>query len=336
MARTAPYIAAMCRPRTSSAFGDDGRIVPELLDANIAEFCRCIEKAAGDHGARLVLFPEFALSGYAPVSYEAWVEAGISFPGPEIDRIAQAARAANAYVVVQAAETHPALPDRYFLSAVILTPEGEVGLVHRKNYTLSLRTSPVEIYDRFVQVFGADAFYPVLETPIGNLAVSIAAEVHWPEAIRPLALKGAEVILNPIANAEGVDYLGRAGADIIRPARAFENLVYLGMTNIDGGTAEPAVYDYKGAAIGHAVDDGLFTLATINIGALREFRASGGMNLLAQIQPAILEDIAGLPLWPKNLLADTPATGFEQLMQAEQKAWAAMAGLGRGKLPGQD
>jgi len=333
MTDPAPYVAAMCRPRTPSAFDAQGRIVADALDANISIFCDCIAQAAEKHSARLVVFPEFALTGYAPTDNDGWVAASITFPGPEIDRIAQAAREANAYVLVQAAERHEAFPGRYFLSAVILTPEGEVGLVHRKNYTLSLRTSPIEIYDRFVEALGPDAFFPVLETPIGNLGVAIAAEVHWPEAVRALVLKGAEVVLNPIANVEGVDYLKRPGADAVRSVRAFENLAYLAMTNIDGGEVPPAVYDPSGGSIGSEVDGGLFTLATIDIAALRKLRATGGMNLIAQLQPAIHTGPALPQLWPENLLAERPAAGFDELMAAERAAWHRLCAAGRGVLP---
>ncbi len=328
-----PYVAAMCRPRTSNAFGADGRINRDQLDRNIDEFCRCIRAAADDHGARLILFPEFALTGYSPGDYRSWVEAGLSLPGPVTDRIGAAARAANAYAVIQAPETHPALPDRYFLSAAIITPSGDVGMVHRKNYSLSLRTSPVDIHDRFVDAFGTDALLPVLDTPIGTMGIAIAAEVHHPEAVRGLAFKGAEIILNPIANAQGVDYLQRPGAKVVRQVRAFENVAYLAMTNIDTGEVPAAVYDYTGASIGRDLGDGLFTLATIDIGALRAYRATAGHNLLAQVQPELVEDAASIGLWPRNAFADAAAKGFDELVAVESRVWQRLCSDGRGKLP---
>jgi predicted amidohydrolase len=330
---SAPYIAAMCRPATACAFDSGGQILAEVLDANIATFEACIAHAAAEHGAQLVVFPEFALTGYAPVDNAAWVAASITFPGPQADRLAQAARRAGAHVLVQAAERHAAFPGRYFLSAAILTPDGEVGMVHRKNYTLSLRTSPIEVHDRFIEVFGADAFLPVLDTPLGRLGISIAAEVHWPEAVRTLALKGAEVVLNPIANVNGVDYLARPGADAVRAVRAFENCLYLAMTNMAGGEVPPAVYGPTGASIGREADEGLFTLATIDIAALRQLRATAGMNLLAQLQTAIHEDPALPLLWPANLLPASPASGFDELAAAEAAAWHRLCAAGRGQLP---
>ena len=185
------------------------------------------------------MFPEFGLTGFAPVDNSAWVDASITFPGPHSDRLAAAARSANAFVLVQVAERHDAFPGRYFLSAALFTPQGEIGLVHRKHYTHSLRTSPVDVAERFSEVFGDEAWLPVLKTPIGNIGIVIAAEVHWPEITRALALQGAEIILNPIANLAGVDYLERKGAQFVRPVRAFENLAYLAMTNIPEGEQPP-------------------------------------------------------------------------------------------------
>lgn len=335
-ARFAPerYVAAMCRPRTQNAFAPDGRIDEAVLVANVAEFARCIRKAADEHGARLVVFPEFALSGYSPGDYRSWVEGSLTFPGPVSDRIGEAARAANVYVVVQAPEVHPAIPDRYFLSAAAIGPDGAVAMVHRKNLTLSLRTSPIDIYDRFVEVFGKDALMPVLATPLGTLGIAIAAEVHYPEAVRTLALKGAEVILNPIANAVGVDYFKRPGANVVRSVRAFENVAYLAMTNVHDGDVPPEVWDHTGAAIGNPVDDGLFTLATIDIPALRQYRATDGMNLLAQMQGEIATDLRSLPLWPRNALVEGPAADFGQLCAIEREVWRNLCEAGHGVLPG--
>ncbi|MDZ5645872.1 nitrilase-related carbon-nitrogen hydrolase [Nitrospirillum sp. BR 11828] len=329
-----PYVMAMCRFAPRRAFAADGCLVREALADNVDRHCALIERAAGDHGAKLVAFPEFALTGHAMLSNDQWVASSLTFPGPEVDRIADAARRAGVYVVIQAAERHAAFPGRYFLSAAILTPGGGIGLVHRKNYAFSLRTSPIDVYDTFIDAFGPDAFLPVLDTPIGGLAVSIGAEVHWPEAIRSLAMKGAEVVLNPIAAAPLIDYLDRPGAAAVRQARAFENVLYLGMTNIagDGDAPLPQVYDFKGAAIGApAVTDDVFTLATVDLAALRTWRATPAANLLAQIQP-IHDSPYDVAPWPRNTLPSAPAASADQIIGVEAAVWRRMEeNLGRAR-----
>ena len=333
MAKIEPYVMAMCRPQTRTVFDAEGRVQREVLDANVDHYCEVIARAAAEHQARIIAFPQFALTGYTPLGGPGWAEASVTFPGPEMDRIAEAAKAANAYVIVQVSERHDAFPGRYFLSAAVLTPEGEVGIVYRKNYAMSLRTSPIDVYDRFIETFGNDAFFPVLDTPLGTIGLAIGAEVHWPEAIRALALKGAEIVINPIAAAPLIDYLKRPGAQVVRGVRAFENTVYLGMANIAGEGPRSEIYDYDGGVIGAQVDDGMFTLAQIDIEALRRARTSPAANFLAQLQPAIHEPVDELPLWPRNAFPDAPPSGAEQLIATERDAWARLQALGRGKAP---
>lgn len=317
----APYVLAACQPRTRTVFDESGRVDPERVGANVEEYRGLIARAAAEHGARLIVFPQFGLSGHAMVDNDRWVDAALDFSGEEMRRIGEAARAANAHVVVQAAERHPAFPGRYFLSAALIRPDGEVGLVYRKHYTLSLRTSPIDVHDRFVAAFGADAFFPVADTPLGRIGLTIGAEPHWPEVTRSLALHGAEVIVNPIAMTAKIDYLERAGADHVRGVRAFENMVYFVTANIGGvATAPPSeVHDYEGQVIAHGTGD-RFTLATIDIERLRAARATPGAHLIAQIQPAIHPRADTLPLWPANALADAPPAGFGDCLAIEAAA----------------
>lgn len=324
MTAITPYIMALCRPRTQGVWGADGQVQRDILAANLDELCDLIARAAAEHDARLVVFPQFGLTGYGNVDNAGWMAGSVEIGGPELTRIGAAAKAAGAYVVVQTPEKHADFPGRYFLTSFLITPEGEVGTAYRKNYAFSLRTSPNDVHDRFVEVFGQDGFYPVLHTPLGGIGMIIGAEVHWPEAVRSLALKGAEVIINPIAGSH-LDYMGRAGALHVRGVRAFENMVYLGMTNTraEGGPM-PQAFDWDGAEISQPVDGGdLFTLATIDIGALRAARAKPAVNFLAQLQP-IHEDRLGLDLWPANIFPDTPPKSREPQVQAEEESFARL------------
>jgi predicted amidohydrolase len=318
----APYTLALCRPPTQNVFGADG-VVAGALAANVALYADLIAKAADEHGAKLVVFPQFSLSHYTPLGQDIWLEAAITFPGPEADAIGAACQKSGAYAVVQTAEKHPAFPDLYFLSSAIFTPSGEVGLIYRKTYAMSLRTSPGDVLSRFVDVFGQDALFPVLHTELGTLATLIGAEVHWPEPVRELALKGAEVICNPVAAVQSLDYLNRAGADLVRPVRAFENAAYLAMANYADGTVDSAAYDFNGASIGQK-QDGDFTLATIDIAALRAARANPSAHLLAQIQPDLHKGLYTQSLWPAENFAGGPPRSFDALLATEREVAQAM------------
>ncbi|MBU2878987.1 MULTISPECIES: nitrilase-related carbon-nitrogen hydrolase [Aliiglaciecola] len=324
-----PYVMAMCRPAIKPVFNSSNKVQQEILDENLTLCCDHISRASAEHNARLIVFPEFTFTGYGPLTNADWVEAGVTFPGPETDRFAEAAQKANAYVVVQAVERHDAFPGRYFLSAIIITPAGDIGLKYRKNYTISLRTSPIDVYDQYIAEFGVDAFFPVLDTPLGVLALSIGAEPHWPEAIRELSLRGAEVVLNPVGSLFGVDYMKRPGAELVRGTRAFENMLYFGMTNIVGEqAADPQIFDFNGANIGEDANYGM-TLAEVDIEALRLARKQPGANFLAQIQTALHRELNDFPLWPKNTFPNGPTPGAEELLAVEKASWQRWLSLSK-------
>lgn len=318
-----PYVLAACASAPQCVFAN-GAVDRAAIDHNIAQTIDLTERAVGDHGARLVVFPQFGLTGYAMVSPEAWHDAAFALPGREIERIAETARRTGAWIAVQVPERHEAFPGRHFLSCVIVGPDDGIALVHRKGYSLSLRTSPIDVHDRFVEVFGERAFHPVIDTPLGRLGATIGAELHWPEVCRSLALNGTQVVLNPIAAAPHLDYLQRPGALHVRPARAFENMVYLATANIAGPTDTPpsTIFDYKGASIARPADGAPgITLATIDIAALEDWRGQPSANFLAQIQPATTVHPDPHLHWASNAWpAQAPST-FDDLAAMEANTW---------------
>lgn len=318
-----PYVMAACRVAPQTVFVN-GSARCELINANIDNCIKVAQRAADCHGARLIVFPQFGITGYAPVSPDAWHDAALEFPGPELDRIGAAARRTGSWIAVQAPERHPAFPGRHFLSCAIVDPSGATVLVHRKSYSLSMRTSPIDVYSKFVEAFGEDSFFPVVETAIGRLGALIGAEVHWPEPCRSLTFKGADLIVNPIAASPLLDYMKRAGAQNVRSVRAFENMVYMGTANIDGGPTAPlsAIYDYKGADIGKAaaLDDDLF-LAEIDILALRAWREQPSANFLAQIQADTTVHPNANAHWPKDNWRNAAPSEFAEIAQVEADIW---------------
>lgn len=321
-----PYVLAACASSPQCVFAN-GAVDRDAIDHNIAQTIALTERAVGDHGARLVVLPQFGLTGYAMVSPEAWHNAAFTLPGREIEQIAEAARRTGAWIAVQVPERHDAFPGRHFLSCVIVGPDDGVALVHRKGYSLSLRTSPIDVHDRFVEVFGEQAFHPVIDTPLGRLGATIGAELHWPEVCRSLALNGTQVVLNLIAAAPHLDYLQRPGALHVRSVRAFENMVYLATANIAGPADTPpsTIFDYKGSPIGEPAEGTPdITLATIDIAALDGWRGQPSANFLAQLQPGTTVHPDPQSHWPSNGWPEAAPSGFEDLATMEAKTWAGI------------
>ncbi len=335
-----PYVMAACQPATQVIFGADGRLVPEMLDANVEHYCRLVEKAVDAREARLVVFPQFGLSGYAPgLTIADWIAASLTFPGRHSDRLGRTARQTGAHIVFHATEAHATFPGRYFSAGALITPDGDLALVHRKSYALTTKTRPIDVYDQFAQVL-PDGLFPVARTELGTIGVCIAGEIFWPESARSLALKGAEIICNPTASPKGHDYMDRAGAAAVRPSRAFENSVYLAMANTSGSAIDtggpylPApseIFDYAGASIGVAPPGAdQIAYGLVDIEALRRHRTISQANFIAQLQPRIHEDPAGeANLWPVNAFTDAPVADLGQLTGLERDVWNRLVAAGR-------
>lgn len=117
---------------------------PVFLDteATVAKACDLIAEAARN-GARLVVFPEVFVPGYpywnwtmTPIAGSPWFErlfkAAIDIPGPEVTALAEAARAAGAFVVIGVNERDRYSMGTLYNSLVFLSDSGELLGVHRK------------------------------------------------------------------------------------------------------------------------------------------------------------------------------------------------------------
>ena len=145
--------------------------------------------------------------------------------------------------------------------------------------------------------------------------------MNWPEVVRTLTLKGAEIVINTIcAPSPSLDYVDRMASTLVRPVRAFENQVYLGMANTaprqDGDTPSE-IYDFNGDRVARAEPGALFTLATVDLAALRAARARPHINYVAQIQAAIHPELASFPHWPANAFPDSAPASFAEIYALE-------------------
>lgn len=111
-------------------------------DATVDKVCALIGEAAGN-GAQLVAFPEVFVAGYpywswvmTPAEGSPWFEklchSAIEIPGPEIQRIAQAARTHGVHVVVGVNERSPVGIATLYNTMVFIGPDGQILGRHRK------------------------------------------------------------------------------------------------------------------------------------------------------------------------------------------------------------
>lgn len=151
---------------------------------NLDQILNRLEQAAGA-GARLVVFPECALSGYCFVSREEAAPVAEEVPGPSTDRILAAARALDCTVVVGLLER---AGDRIFNAAAVVTPHGILG-TYRK---LHLPCLGIDWHAAL-----GDKPFPVFATLHGKIGISICYDCSFPESGRVLKLKGAQILAIP-------------------------------------------------------------------------------------------------------------------------------------------
>jgi predicted amidohydrolase len=180
---------------------------------NRAAIVAGIERAAGA-GARLVVFPECALSGYVFDSAAAAAPAAETVPGETTEAVAEACRKHGVYAIVGLLER---VDDALYNSAFVAGPSGLVAN-YRKCHL------PVLGIDRYV---GRGEELPVIELPFARIGILICYDVRFPEAARSLTLRGADVIVVPTNWPEGAE----SAPEFLTRARAWENRVFVAACN---------------------------------------------------------------------------------------------------------
>jgi predicted amidohydrolase len=180
--------------------------VPE----NRARILEALRQAA-NLGAKLIVFPEAALSGYCFNTLDEARAACEPVPGPSVQAFAQACQALNVYAVVGMLES---VGDKVYNAAVLVGPLGVIGC-YRKAHLPFLGVD--KLADK------GDTGFVVYATPLGRLGMIVCYDLRFPEAARSLALNGADIIALPTNWPTGAD----AAPDFIAPTRALENRVFL-------------------------------------------------------------------------------------------------------------
>lgn len=161
-------------------------------DQNLRGAVRCIMEAALA-GAAVVLLPEALDCGWGHSS--ARTLAGAIPGGDACLRLREAAREHQIHVCAGLVER---AGDRLFNSAVLISPEGDVLLHHRKIHELAMARPLYTCGDRL----------GVARTALGTIGLMICADGFAPgQAVsRTLGMMGAELILTPCAWAVPPDH----------------------------------------------------------------------------------------------------------------------------------
>ena len=179
-------------------------------------------------------------------------------------------------------------------------------------------TTPHDVYDEWVKLHGdgLDAFFPVAETEIGNIAGSVGVEGSFPESYRGFALNGAEIFYR---SSLPEPWVSREIFEVQNRARAMDNTAYMvapntgslkmpgeagAETTVIGGAlgGRSSIVDYKGHVLADStIVDDCYVAAEINIDALRHYREKAKFqNWIPYLRTEIYQKIYEQPIWPKN------------------------------------
>lgn len=263
---------------------------------------------------RLVVLPEYFLTGF-PMgeSLEDWAEkACLDMAGAEYEALGNIAQKHRIFLAGNAYEVDPHFPGLYFQTCFVLDPSGSVILRYRRLNSLFAPT-PHDVWDRYLEQYGLDGIFPVAKTEIGHLAAVASDEILFPEVIRCLAMRGAEVLIHPTSEVYGM----RSPKESAKISRAVENMMYVisantaGIANssipiasVDGGSK---IVDYRGLVLAETgAGESMAAFAEVDLAALRRYRRQPGLgNLLSRQRfEAYVDSYNHSQFYPSNTMSN--------------------------------
>ncbi len=179
---------------------------PVVFDrARTLDKLRALVAAAAADGAELVVLPEAFVSAYpkgldfgarvgsrTPAGREdfrRYWDSAVDVPGPDVDVIADCARAHRVHLVVGVIERDGGT---LYCTVLFLSPEGALLGRHRKLMPTAS--------ERLIWGFGDGSTLPVLDTPLGRLGAVICWENYMPLLRMAMYAKGIELYCAPTAD----------------------------------------------------------------------------------------------------------------------------------------
>ncbi|MCH1930374.1 hypothetical protein L9G16_09290 [Shewanella sp. A25] len=190
--------------------------VTNNVQDNLTTCLRMIKEAA-KCAPDLIVLPEF-------VNHNSWYdnhahcyEVAIPLDGEFINSIKAAAADAKAYVVFNATVQRPGKGERQTTgTSLLISPNGELLAQNNKQVLVGHENDFLDI---------ADSEGPIIDTPIGRLAMYSCMDGVINETPRGLALRGAQILCNSL-NSFALDE-----GELHIPVRAAENKVFIVAAN---------------------------------------------------------------------------------------------------------
>jgi predicted amidohydrolase len=255
-----------------------------MAAGTVAESLGVMARAAeAAKGAGLLIFPELFLTGYN-------IGAG------NVRSLAQPADGEAAAAAAAIARRHGiallyGYPERageaVYNSALLLGKDGVARANFRK----------VHLWGEIDKSVFAEGDDPAVMAEIDGLRIGILIcyDVEFPEAVRVLALRGADLIAVPTAQMQPFEFVARS----LIPTRAYENSVFVAYANHCGAegklvyTGESCIAAPDGSVLARAGLGEELISADLDVGLLEKARAANAF--LADRRPALYAGLLAAP-----------------------------------------
>ncbi len=291
------YYAAACQtnfpaPTSTADIADRTRRMCEMAEQTVVGY-------EPFHDVRLLAFPEFAHAVPIHDSVEKLRRhLGVPVPNEHTDRYEALARQYGCYIQTGSfLEAPEGLPDVVFNTTVLVGPDGVLAKYRKVNPWV-----PWEVHASPHDVPGyEDDLYPVVDTELGRLAVATCYDWLFPETLRELTFRGAEVLIrisaymDPWGTAEPTNWW-----TLVNRTRALENTAYVVAVNQGAEMSNyppfswpggSMVVDYDGRILAQA-DPGpgeKVVVAPIDVRRIRDERARRmGHDMIGQLRTETL------------------------------------------------
>ncbi|MFN8080817.1 MAG: nitrilase-related carbon-nitrogen hydrolase [Kineosporiaceae bacterium] len=155
-------------------------------------------RQAADQGVQVICFQELFYGPYfGIVQDKKYYDYAESVPGPTTERFA--ALAAEHHMVMVLPVYEEEQPGVLYNCAAVIDADGTFLGKYRKNH--------IPHVDRFWEKFyfrPGNLGWPVFDTAVGKIGVTICYDRHFPEGWRVLGLNGAQIVFNPNASKPGL------------------------------------------------------------------------------------------------------------------------------------
>lgn len=274
------YYAAACQtdfpsPTHRREIGERTRRMCEMIDQTVIGYEPFFD-------VRLLAFPEFAHAVPIHDSPKRLLkDLAIPVPNEHVETYEKVARRHGCYIQTGSfLERDDAFPGAVFNTTVLVGPEGVLAKYRKINPWIpwEVHASPDDFPDY------PDDPFPVVDTEIGRLGVAICYDWLFPETIRELAFRGAEVLIrisaymDPWGTAQPTDWW-----TLINRTRALENTAYVLAVNQGASMAHYPPFSWPGGSMAVDYDGRILAqadpgpgekvvVAPINVGQLRAER----------------------------------------------------------------